>query len=181
MFPSYSSLTLQLLQIKKKIEEKSAAYITFPHTERIFCTMLSPEPLQTDKGKGKLEVCSWDHVVTLRGSQKRAICFPQPQSKHLGLQQHKGSTIQINGHGPKLLLSFVKANTVSFIWASEQLQLFLCTMHNAQIVGGVSLCWKDCSMQHAQCAAVYFHDTKKAGVTCINDFQPASKKVSNKM
>lgn len=136
MFPSYSSLTLQLCKFKKKKLKKNQLLTSLFQTQRIFCIMFSPEPLQTDKEKGKPEVCSWDHFVTLRGSRKEQSAFPSHKAKHLGLQQHKGSSIQINGHGPKLLLSFIKANTVSFIWASEQLQvLFLCTMHNAQIVG----------------------------------------------
>lgn len=48
--------TPQLLHIKKVVKTSAAHF----STKRVFCTTVSPKPLQTDKGKGKCEIFSWD-------------------------------------------------------------------------------------------------------------------------
>lgn len=84
MFFSYSSLTLQLLQIKKQQQKKSAAHITFPYT--FVRSMFNPEPLQTDKGRGKQKCAPtsilWQYTRRVPGKDQS----PQPQGKHLRLQ-----------------------------------------------------------------------------------------------
>lgn len=105
MLSSYSSLTLQLLQIKKHQQQKkiSAAHITFPYT--FVCSMFSPEPLQTDKGRGKQEVCSQEHFVTLywEDPRKDQSALPSHKANTSDFNQHNESIIQIHGHGQKLL------------------------------------------------------------------------------
>lgn len=103
MFSSYRSLTLQLLQIKKQQQKKPAAHITFPYT--FVCSMFNPEPLQTDKGRGKWEVCSQEHFVTLHweSPRKDQSALPNHKANTSDFNQHKGSISQIQGHGRKLL------------------------------------------------------------------------------
>lgn len=91
IFSNYSSLTLQFLQIKKQ-QKKSAAHITFPYT--CVCSVFSPEPLQTDKGRGKQEVCSQEYFVTLyqEGPRKDQSALPNHKANTSDFNQHKESS-----------------------------------------------------------------------------------------
>lgn len=101
MFSSYSCLTLPLLQSKKQ-QKKSAAHIPFPYT---FALSFSAEPLHTDKGRDKWEVCSQEHSMTLyqEGPRKDQSPLPSHKANTSDFNQHKQSIIQIHGSGQKLL------------------------------------------------------------------------------
>lgn len=76
---------------KSKQWKISAAHITFPYTEMIFCTMFKPGNQIKEKISGKDFQFAILWHSTDRANRK-TFCSPQPWSKHLWLLQHKGKT-----------------------------------------------------------------------------------------
>lgn len=169
MFSSYSSFILHFCKLKKKKKKEISCSHHFSTHREDFLHYVQPWALAGRQGKrqtGSLFLRPFCDSIERVPEKGNLLSPATKQTPRISAAQR--SIIQINGHSPKLLLPFVKANTVLLIRASKQLQvLFLCTMHNAQIVGVYLSLLKGLQYAARTICCSLFSWRKEAGITCI--------------
>lgn len=147
MFSSYSSLTLQLLQLKSNNNKKISCSHLF--SIRICLLYVQPSTLAHRQEKGQTGSVLPEHFVTLywEGPTKNPSSLPSHKAN-----QHEGSIIQTHGHGQNVLSK--PFHLFGFLINSKYCFYVSCIVPKR----GAFLKRLQ-HMQHAQCTAIYFHST----------------------
>lgn len=148
MFFSYSSLTLQLLQIKKQ-QQKNQLLTSLFHTHLFaLCSTLSPCRQTREEANRKCAPKSILWHYTRRVPEKTKI--PSHKANTSDFNQDKERIIQIHGHGEKLLSKPTLFHLFGLLINSKHCFYASCIMPKiGAFLKGLG------HMQHVQCAILF--------------------------